>query len=71
MVKSMGLQIQVLGPSSAAIGKINDIFRFVFYVKSENYDTLIQIKDVLEEKWKEWQPKWESVQFDFDPMNSF
>lgn len=71
VVKSMGLQIQVMGPSSAAIGKINDIFRFVFYVKSENYDTLIQIKDVLEEKWKEWQPKWESVQFDFDPMNSF
>lgn len=71
VVKSMGLQVQVMGPSPAAIGKINDIFRFVFYIKAANYDTLIQIKDVLEEKWKELQPKWESIQFDFDPMNSF
>ena len=71
VVKSMGLQVQVMGPSPATIGKINDIFRFVFYIKAANYDTLIHIKDVLEEKWKELKPRWESIQFDFDPMNSF
>ncbi len=60
----------IIGPSSAAIGKVNDIFRFVFYIKHEKYDKLVQIKDVLEERLQEWQPRNEVVQFDFDPMNT-
>ena len=60
--------IQVIGPAPASIGKVNDIFRFVFYVKCAEYDKLIQIKDRAEELLNEWQPE-ESVQFDFDPMN--
>lgn len=63
-------KLQVLGPAPASIGKIHDIFRFVFYVKHENYDKLIQVKDILEEKIKEQQPAYVSVQFDFDPMNA-
>ena len=64
-------KILVIGPSAAAIGKINDIFRFVFYVKSEKYDRLVSVKDMLEENIKAWQLRNESVFFDFDPMNSF
>lgn len=64
-----GSGITVLGPAPAAIGRINDIFRFVFYVKCGNYDKLVQIKDVLEERLKTWAPVKESVQFDFDPMS--
>ena len=60
----------VLGPAAASIGKINDIFRFVFYIKHSNYDTLVEMKDVLEQTLQQWQPKNESVQFDFDPMNT-
>lgn len=67
-VKAM--EIPVIGPAPASIGKINDIFRFVFYVKQEKYDKLVQIKDCLEEKLQLWQPRYESVQFDFDPMNT-
>uniref|UniRef100_UPI004055EAA7 replication restart helicase PriA n=1 Tax=Acetatifactor sp. TaxID=1872090 RepID=UPI004055EAA7 len=63
-------RLQVIGPAPAAIGKINDIFRFVFYVKYEKYDRLVQIKDVLEERLHLWQTGTESVQFDFDPMNT-
>lgn len=63
-------KLLVVGPAPAAIGKINDIFRFVFYVKYKNYDKLVQVKDILEEKLQLWQPKWETVQFDFDPMNT-
>lgn len=60
----------VLGPAAASIGKINDIFRFVFYIKHSNYDTLVEMKDVLEQTLQQWQPKNESIQFDFDPMNT-
>lgn len=65
-----GARMVVLGPAPAAIGRINDIFRFVFYIKYGKYDKLIQIKDMLEEKLKDWAPVKESVQFDFDPQNS-
>ncbi len=63
-----GRDVCLIGPAPASIEKINDIFRFVFYVKSAEYDTLIKIKDEAERKLKEWQ-RPESVQFDFDPMN--
>ncbi len=76
MVKSMEQgecireKLQIVGPAPASIGKINDIFRFVFYVKHQKYDRLVQVKDVLEEKLRTWQPGTESVQFDFDPVNT-
>ena len=64
-------KVQVIGPSPAAIGRINDIFRFVFYVKSEKYDTLVFVKDRLEENIKSRSLQKESVAFDFDPINAF
>ncbi len=60
----------LIGPAPASIGRINDIFRFVFYLKYANYGTLVKVKDALEEKIREWQPKGENVQFDFDPINT-
>lgn len=62
--------LQVIGPAPASIGRINDIFRFVFYVKHPKYDRLVQVKDMLEEKCTMLQTGAESVQFDFDPMNT-
>ncbi len=61
----------VIGPAKAGIGKINDIYRFVFYVKSPQYDILTAIKDELEQNINQMQLKNEMVQFDFDPMNAF
>ncbi len=61
----------VIGPAPASIGKVNDIFRFVFYVKHEKYDTLVEVKDKLEEKINLLQLKQEMVQIDFNPMNLF
>ncbi len=60
----------LMGPAPASIGRINDIFRFVFYLKYANYGTLVKVKDALEERIREWQPREESVQFDFDPINT-
>ncbi len=62
-------RLRVIGPAPASIAKINDIFRYVFYVKHEKYDKLVQVKDLLEQKIQIIQPRYESVQFDFDPMH--
>lgn len=64
-------RVMVIGPAKAGIGKINDIYRYVFYVKAKQYEDLIQIKDELEERIFEMQLKQEMVQFDFDPMHAF
>lgn len=63
-------KLQIIGPAPASIGRINDIFRFVFYVKCAKYDKLVQIKDMLEEKMQTYQSSDELVQFDFDPVNT-
>ena len=64
----------LIGPAPASIGKINDVFRFVIYIKSPDYDLLIRIKDRMEKKLKEQEDRdgrGKTVQFDFDPMNPF
>lgn len=63
--------VQIIGPAAASIGRINDIFRFAFYIKSVKYDKLIEIKDYLDEQIGKMQLKRESVQFDMDPVNVF
>lgn len=65
-----GGSLQLIGPAPASVAKVNDVFRFVFYIKCQDYDKLVNIKDMLEEKIQEWQPSGEVVQFDFDPMNT-
>lgn len=64
--------LQVIGPADAAVAKVKDIYRRVLYFKHQEYQTLVQIKDVLEQfisRHREF--KNVSVQFDFDPMNGF
>ncbi len=63
-------KLQVIGPAPAGIGKIKDIYRFVFYVKQERYDTLIEVKDMLEQRLKDADLRRINIQFDFDPMNA-
>lgn len=64
-------RLQVIGPAAAALGKLHDIFRFVFYVKDEKYGKLIELKDVLESHVQSLQLKNEMMQIDFDPVNTF
>ena len=59
----------MLGPSPAGISKIGDVYRHVLYVKANAYETLVRIKDDLEEYVTGLQLTKENVQFDFDPMN--
>lgn len=63
---------QVIGPASPGIGKINDVYRKVIYIKDENYDTLVKVKNGLEQ-YIEVNPGYRKIriQFDFDPMHVF
>lgn len=65
-----GSKIQIIGPSAAGIGKIKDIYRFVFYIKSGQYEDLIRMKDKLEQIIQGMELRQIHVQFDFDPMNT-
>ena len=66
-----GRRVQVIGPASAAIGKIQDIYRNIFYIKHRDYEVLVEAKDVMETyiDQKEWNT--DTVQFDFNPMNGY
>lgn len=41
-------EIQVIGPVEASVYKINDIYRKILYLKQENYDILIKIRDQID-----------------------
>ena len=64
--------VEIIGPASPGIGKINDIYRKVLYLKTERYDTLVKIKNRLEQ-YIEVNSGFNTIriQFDFNPMNVF
>lgn len=63
--------LRVIGPAEAAIGKISDLYRHTFYIRHGEYQTLVEAKDRLERFYRERELKGQTVQFDFDPMNTF
>ena len=61
-----------VGPTSPAIGRVNDIYRRVVYVKAEDYKDLVCVKDRLEHYVRDNADyKDVTVQFDFNPVNGF
>ena len=64
-------RLAMIGPTEACIGKINDIYRYIFYIKHRNYQVLTAVKDVLEQTIHAMQWNTDSVQFYFDPMNQY
>ncbi len=65
-------ELKIIGPSKATLSKVNDIYRRVLYVKCEEYAVLKNIKNYLEGyiRFSEYF-KGCSIQFDFNPMNSY
>ncbi len=63
-------ELEIIGPATPNISKINDIFRKVIYVKASKYDMLMGTKNNLE-RYIEINKGFEKirVQFDFNPMN--
>lgn len=66
-----GRRVQVLGATEAAIAKVKDVYRYVIYVKAERLETLLLLKNMLEEQKTAKQSGSEIVQYDFDPVNMF
>ncbi len=74
LARKLPVKAVVMGPSRASVGKINDIYRFVFYCKSADYGQLTQIRDRIEqyrENTLKGQSLKENIQFDFDPTDSY
>lgn len=71
-IKRLDQKLQLVGPADAAVARVNDIYRKVIYIKTREYDTLVDIKDNIEKYVKD-NPAYRnvSVQFDFNPTSGF
>ena len=66
-IESFGQEdVKLFGPSQATIYKMNDIYRMIFYIKSDDYRKLVLIKDELSKEQS--QEKGVGMQFDFNPQ---
>lgn len=76
MVKSLTQQhkelenVFLLGPAPGSIEKVNDVYRFAFYLKAKEYGKLVAIKDYIEQSRRAKDTGKASIQFDFDPLNT-
>ncbi len=65
----------LIGPAAAALEKLRDEYRYVLYVKSADYDTLIACKDAVEAAAKRAMQASAGMdtvfQFDFDPLSPY
>ena len=64
-------KIVIMGPEDAYIGKLKDVYRRVIYVKADEYERLVRVKDdldafLLEQKNYRNTSTW----FDFDPIRT-
>ncbi|NLJ89510.1 MAG: primosomal protein N', partial [Clostridiales bacterium] len=65
-------ELKLIGPTPARLAKAKDVYRFVIYVKQESYSYLIELKDYLEGYMNfSVHMKDCSIQFDFNPINSY
>ena len=64
--------VRIIGPTSPYVGKINDVYRRVIYLKHTDYHTLTSMKDKMEQ-YIEVNSGFSKlrIQFDFNPMNIF
>ena len=61
----------MIGPTEATVAKVNDIYRRVIYLKSEDYEDLVCAKDGVESLLSQGMWRQTTVQFDFNPINGF
>lgn len=65
-------KLMLIGPADASIAKVNDYYKKVLYLKDQDYETLIRVKDSVEKTALE-DPLFTRllVRFDFDPAGGF
>lgn len=64
-------KLAIIGPTAPFIEKVNDRYRQLIYIKSEEYKFLIEAKDLMEQ-YIEMNSGFRSlrIQFDFNPMST-
>ena len=70
-VKSGMPGIPLMGPSPGRLSKLNDIYRFAFYIKADSEEQLMQAKELIEERYARYPLRDEGLSFDPDPMQGF
>ena len=64
--------LKLIGPSEAAVYKVQDIYRKLLYVKGVYYEDLVEVKNRVEQYCMEQEiVKDTRVYFDFDPMTMY
>ena len=60
----------MIGPAAPYVSKVNDQYRQIIYVKSEDYELLVRTKDLLEQ-YIDMNRGFDQlrIQFDFNPSN--
>ncbi len=72
ILKEADDSVLCMGPADATIAKVNDIYKKIIYLKHTDYDTLVRLKDKVEEYLlNAGEYRDVSVWFDFDPMSGF
>ena len=69
LIKRTDDGLVVMGPEDAYVGKLKDVYRRVIYIKCQDYNRLVAVKDtidkfLLEQKQYRSTTTW----FDFDPI---
>jgi primosomal protein N' (replication factor Y) len=66
-------RLRCIGPAPAAIGKINDLYRYVLYLKCAQQQALVSEKDRLEAVIEEKKELFSgvTVSFDMDPVGGY
>lgn len=71
-IQRSGRPVLLVGPADATIAKVNDIYRKVLYMKAADYQTLVALKDALEQFGKKTNAFSNvTIQFDFNPSSGF
>jgi primosomal protein N' (replication factor Y) len=66
MIRTADFQtVEVIGPSKASISKGKDMYRYVLYMKHQQENELIRLKDFLEGYLK-WSGQFQNIYFNFD-----
>ena len=71
IIRQADSNIIIMGPEDAYIGKLKDVYRRVIYVKADEYDRLVNVKDTIEAfLLQQKQYRNTSTWFDFDPIST-
>ena len=66
VVRHFGSCLEVIGPVPAPVYKFNVFYIKILYLKQENYDILIRIRNYVQERWDETEDcRQLTIQYDF------